>query len=186
MSLKLSKEKSFVVVVDIQDRLAQAMLPEVQKETQEAAFNLVKGAALLEVPVLYTEQYPKGLGSTTTELKAALDEAQAERVEKMEFDCCENTAFRSGVRTFERKQAVICGMEAHICVWQTVRGLRDLNYEVWVASDATASRDPRKKALGIDLAKAAGAHVTSSEAVLFDWLGGAQAEEFKAISKLVR
>ena len=130
-----------------------------------------------------TEQYVKGLGNTLCILKEKLTEPA---LEKMAFSCCGEPPFRERLKALGRKQVVITGMEAHVCVLQTVIELLDAGYHVHLVKDAVMSRRKENWRMGIDAAIAAGAVITSTETALFQLLRVAGSDEFKKLSKLVR
>jgi nicotinamidase-related amidase len=185
--LELVPERTLLVVIDIQERLAAAMPDEPREACIRNAVRLVSGAAALRLPVIYTEQYPKGLGPTVPPLAEALAAAGAARIEKTEFDAHTNAAFADALGKHEdRLTVVLCGMESHICVYQTARGLAGRDLAVHVAVDATCSRDPDNRIIARGLIARAGAFVTSTETVLFDLVGVGAGDAFKTISRLVR
>lgn len=184
--VRFAPEDSRLVVVDVQEKLVAAMPAAAAAACVANAVRLVVGAAAVGVPVIVTEQYPKGLGPTVGALQEALAAHPiVTRVEKTEFDACDNGDFASLIDG-DRGKFVIAGMESHICVAQTVRGLRARGRAVAVAQDATCSRTADNHRIGEGLARAAAALITSTEAVLFDWVGGATHPAFKTISRLVR
>jgi len=186
--MRLEPERTALLVVDVQERLVAAMPEGERARVVESGRKLIEGARILGVPALVTEQYPKGLGHTLPALGEALDafEAPPPRIEKLEFDVCRNAGVREALDRLERTHVVLIGMEAHICVWQSARGLLEAGYAVHVAADATCSRDLGNRDLARGLWAEAGATVTCTETVLFDLLGQAGGDNFKAISKLVR
>jgi len=172
---------SQLVIVDIQQRLSQVMDPgELQILTRNCSI-LLESARLLAVPVIFTEQYPKGLGATLAELSPWLDQGAA--IEKICFSCCENQHF-SEAQT--RPQVVLAGMEAHICILQTAMQLHAQGKEVFVVEDAVTSRTPANKANALQRLRHAGVTVSNTESVVFEWLKVAEGDAFKQISKLVR
>lgn len=189
VSPRLNPRATVFLVIDVQERLVAAM-PERARDTAVArAARLLEGAAILEIPSIATEQYPRGLGPTVPTVRASAERAKAEIFEKIEFDACENERVRAHLeRLFAdgRTSVVLAGLEAHICVYQTARGLRARGFDVHVAIDAIASRDEANVDVARALYTALGATVTSTETVLFDLLGRAGSERFKAISALVR
>ena len=179
---QLDATDSLLVVVDVQERLAAVMT-----ERERVVANvrrLIGGARILGVPTLHTEQYPKGLGGTVPELAGELGDAPP--VEKLTFDCCGEPAFLEAIEATGRRTAVVCGMEAHVCVLQTVLGLLELGLTVHVAADAVCSRDERNARTALDLVRDAGAAVTVTETVLYQWLVRAGTPEFRAVLKLVK
>lgn len=139
---------------------------------------LLEAAARLDVPVLVTEQYPKGLGPTAPELAINLPKGSV-RVEKTSFSAC-------AALPLTRPQVVIAGMEAHVCVLQTALELSAAGRDVFVVADAVCSRTAANYANALDRLRAAGIVVTNSESVLFEWLRDAANEHFRALSKLIR
>ncbi len=144
---------------------------------------LAQAAGLLDIPVYYSEQYPKGLGATHPELIANLP-AGARRFEKTCFSCGGAEGFSP--QTATRRQIVIVGMEAHVCVLQTALDLASGGIEVYVVEDAVCSRNPAHRENAMARLRHAGVVVTNTESVVFEWLIDSRNEHFKAISKLVR
>ncbi|MBM4342588.1 MAG: isochorismatase family protein [Deltaproteobacteria bacterium] len=188
--LALHPARTALVVVDIQEKLVPAMQDGAEICIANTA-RLIEGLAALHVRVLVSEQYPKGLGRTVPVLaqRLAACRPDAAVVEKTEFSAVANPEIRAvlagwlgdGVRS-----VLVCGMEAHICVYQTVRGLADMGFVVHVVTDACASRTAGNHAVAVGLWQACGAVVTSTEAALFDLLGRAGGDAFKLISRLIR
>jgi nicotinamidase-related amidase len=181
--LALEPTSSVLFVVDVQEKLAPAMNADLYHQLLQNLERLARGADLLGVPVVVSEQYPKGLGHTVPSVRDALSKAAV--LPKMTFDAVQDGAIAEKIRELARPNIVVAGMETHICVYQTVRSLAK-DHHVQVLRDAVASRTIDNYEVGLDLARAAGAVITSTETVLFDWLGRAGTEEFKAISKLIR
>jgi nicotinamidase-related amidase len=181
-AFQLDRGNAVLLVIDIQERLAAAMA-ERQKVVANAG-HLIAAAKLLEVPIVHTEQYPKGLGPTVPELRAALDPAAA--VEKMTFDCCGEPSFGPALGRTGRAAVIVCGMETHICVLQTVLGLLAAGKTVHVVGDAVCSRDPENARVALTLLRDAGAVVTCTETVMFQLLVRAGTPEFKAIQARIR
>jgi len=146
---------------------------------------LLQGAQLLGVPILVSEQYRRGLGTTIPELARLLPTGTPFH-EKMEFSVWAAPGLAAAIVATGRSQIVVMGMEAHICVYQTVRDLAHVGYRVHVPHDAVCSRDPENARVGLVLAERVGGVVSSTETILFDWLHRAGSPEFKAISALVR
>ena len=187
--LTLSPSSTALVVIDVQERLVAAMPEEGAAQTIARAERLISGAKGLALPVLVTEQYPKGLGLTVGSLRDKALDAGALFLEKLEFDATANEAVRAQLLRWGaegRTASVLAGMEAHICVYQTARGLTSLGFAVHVAFDAVCSREKANQDVARSLLHYAGAWVSSSEVVLFDLVGRAGSDTFKVISKLVR
>jgi nicotinamidase-related amidase len=189
MSLaRLRSESTALVVIDVQERLASVM-PDAT--AIENAGRLIDGARVLGLRVLVTEQYPKGLGGTVAPLRERLGlfASPVPVIEKLDFDACDDANVAAQLDALKNAGVttlVLAGMEAHICVAQTARGLCDRGFRVMVAADATASRAAENRRLAEGLWSRAGAIPTSTETVLFDLVRRASGEPFKAISKLVR
>jgi nicotinamidase-related amidase len=172
-----------LVVIDVQEKLCQAMDEKVLKHLVKNAGILMDAAAELNIPTVVTEQYVKGLGETLAELK---DRSTAPAIEKMTFSCCGDAAFVEKMKSLGKRQVIIVGMECHVCVLQTVLELLDAGFVVHLVRDAVMSRRKDNWFVGLETAQAAGAVITSTEAALFQLLRIAGTEEFKKLSKLVR
>jgi len=181
--LKLDRTRAAVLVVDVQSRLTPAMPPDALARVVKYGRALVGAAKELGLPVLATEQYPKGLGETIPELKEVLPSPP---LVKLHFSCGADPAFAAALERTGRRQVIVCGMEAHVCVFQTVRDLVGMGYEVHLCADAVSSRFEVHRASGIDLCRQAGAVITNAETVIFDLLHVAGTAEFKKVSALVK
>jgi len=181
---RIDPSQAALLVIDVQDRLFAAMDEELREHNLSRMIALVGGALALDLPVVCTEQYPKGLGPTVTALSDAL--VGITPLAKTSFSCLGDAEIQSAIRDTGRSQWIVAGMETHICVLQTVRDLRAAGQSVHVVADACLSRTPLDMSIGLDRAAALGAHVSSTETVLFDALGAAGGEAFKTISRLIR
>lgn len=179
----LDRERAVLVVVDVQQKLVPAMPPKIYQQTLRSIDFLVRSARLLEVPVMATEQYPKGLGPTVPELAEA---CQGGAVAKMSFGCCGEPTFLDRLKTLGRTQVLVTGMEAHVCVWQTVLGLLGAGYRVHLVRDAIVSRGKIDYLNAVESARQAGAVITTAETAAFQLVRTAAAPEFKAVSALVK
>jgi nicotinamidase-related amidase len=180
----LAKAKlSQLVIIDMQSKLATAMPPEVMQAVIKNCIMLATAANLLEVPVLMTEQYAKGLGHSVPELLAVLPKVQA--VDKLNFSCMGEVKF-SRKLTRDRSQMVLVGMEAHICLLQTALDMLAVGKQVLVAEDAIISRNPAHKENAIARMREAGCIISNTESIMFEWLSKAEGDAFKAISQLIR
>jgi nicotinamidase-related amidase len=177
--VKLDPERAALVVIDVQEAFRKA-LPTFD-DVAKASATLVEGAAAIGIPVVVTEQYPKGLGETVPEVADHCPDG-TEPLEKVRFSAAEADGFGLG----ERDQALVCGIEAHVCVNQTVLDLIDEDVEVHVAADAVGSRTDANRELGLAKMESAGAILTSVEMALFELLGGSDAEAFKKVQALVK
>src|SRR6185436_4235336 len=181
-------ERAALLLVDFQERLAAVMAP---GDVAAAVRNIVllfELARQLRIPVVISEQYPRGLGPTVAALREALLQPglAIERVEKIEFSCTDSPAFLEVHRKLARDQWIVVGMEAHVCVYQTARGLVAMGARVHVPADAVVSRAPTNVRIGLDLCGRAGAYVTATETVVFDALKRAGTDEFRALSRLLK
>ena len=183
--LSLSREQALILCIDVQERLAPAMPEELLERLVYNAGNLLRGAQALGVTVLVSEQYKKGLGGTLPALVDALP-VNTPRLEKIHFSAWADPGLAKAIVDSGRSQIIVFGIEAHICVYQTVRDLAHVGYRVHVPHDAVCSRDPENLRVGLVLAERAGATVTATETILFDLLGRAGTPEFKTISALVK
>jgi len=181
-SLRLTRVKAGLVVVDVQDRLLPAIFE--KERVVQNALRLIQGAAILQVPIFATEQYRKGLGSTVPEVAAAIPGFAP--MEKRAFSACGASGFISALESKQVSDAVLCGIEAHVCVSQTSLDLLDKGFRVFVAADAVSSRTPENYRVGVERMRAAGAVIVSTEMVLFELLERAGTDEFKQILNLVK
>lgn len=183
--LSLTPDNSVVVLIDWQERLVGAMPPDVHADHLRKACILLAGARAAGVPILVTEQYPRGLGHTLPALTEAIGEGPTP-IEKRDFACTEVADFADRLERTGRSHVILAGMESHICVFQTARGLAAEGYVVHVARDAVMSRSKRDYLAALSLYDHLGCVTTSVETVLFDWVRRAEGDTFKAISRLVR
>lgn len=186
--LWLRHERAALVVVDFQEKLANAMNPEALERTTKNVLVLLEAARRMRFKVILTEQYPKGLGPTITPIQDALAkfETKPPIIEKTYFDACSVPSFLRTFDTFGASQVIVVGMEAHICVYQTVRGLVTQGLAVHVPLDAVLSRAESNVQIAARLIDETGAIVTSTETVIFDLLGAAEGETFKVLSKMIK
>jgi nicotinamidase-related amidase len=179
MSRILERDRAALIVVDVQE----AFRPAVRKFDKVAAnvATLVEGAKALGVPIIVTEQYPRGLGSTVPEVAEHLPDG-TEPIDKVCFSAAEAEGFDLGGRA----QAIVCGIEAHVCVSQTAHDLMSRGVQVHVVRDAVSSRTDENRDLGLRKMEGSGAVITSVEMALFELLGAAGTPEFKAVQALVK
>ena len=180
---KLDRKNACVLLVDVQDRLTPAMPPDALARLVKYAKALIGAGKELDLPVLATEQYPKGLGRTLPELREMLPEPP---LEKTHFSCGADPAFASRLERTRRKQVIVTGMETHVCVFQTARDLVAMGYEVHVCADAVSSRTEEHRRVGLELCREAGAIITTAETAIFDLLHQAATPEFKKVAPLVK
>jgi nicotinamidase-related amidase len=183
----LSRGRAALLVVDIQERLAAAMPPDVLAQTVRNTAVLIETARRMWLPIVVSQQYPKGLGPTLPAIEDALRDAPTlHRFDKMQFSAAGTPDFGALAPKLGRDQWIVTGMEAHVCVYQSARGLVERGYQVHVASDAIASRTKANFKIGKKLIAQSGAVVTSTEVAVFDLLGTAEDVEFKALSRLIK
>lgn len=177
----LNRDEAVLLIIDIQERLAPAILKtdEVIKNTNV----LIAMAKEMDIPILVTEQYPKGLGCTVPEIEVNLEGAI--KFEKNSFTACTEGVL-SAFGKLNRKKVIITGMETHVCVFQTVRDLIKSGYHVVVAADGVSSRTKENYKNGLSLMKDMGAVISNTETILFDLLKISGTPEFKTLSKLIK
>ena len=179
----LTVNNTVLVVVDVQGKLAQLM------DQKEVLFSnlerIIRGAKVLNIPIIWTEQVPDKLGQTSPPIVDLLADI-AEPIAKASFSCCGVTPFMKQLTDTGRKQVLLTGIETHICIYQTAVDLLEKGYEVQLVTDAVSSRSAANRELGINRIKEAGATLTSTEMALFELLRVAEGPEFKAIAKIVK
>lgn len=175
-------KESALIVIDVQERLVPAM--QAPARTIANTILLLQAAEKTSVPAILTEQYPKGLGSTIQDIRNVSGDAPI--VPKLHFSCMEDDGFATAFRALNRRQAILTGMEAHICVVQTAASLVEAGFEVFVVSDATASRNLDSEKACLERLSAAGIAIVTTEMVVFEWLGKAGTPAFKEMLPLVK
>jgi nicotinamidase-related amidase len=179
----MTADQSVLIIVDVQERLCPVM--DNPRRVLMNGARLARGARLLGVPVLITEQYPKGLGPTMHDIRVEVPEREA-YVEKLTFSSAAEPAVMERLEALGRRQAVVCGVEAHVCVLQTALGLRAKGWEVFVVTDACSSRLPESEAAALTRMAMAGVVPVITEMALFEWLGGKENPAFHDVHALVR
>jgi nicotinamidase-related amidase len=179
----LSRKQTALLIVDVQEKL----FPLVDRpcEVMENLQKVISGFKILNLPIFVTEQYPKGLGKTIDGLKAYLPENQL-YIEKTTFSCVADPQFKSMIQSLPIQQWVVAGIEAHVCVLQTAKGLLDMNKDVAILNDAITSRSIFDFSTAIAELRDYGARITSTETVLFELVGDSKAAEFKQLSQLIK
>ena len=180
--MRLHREDCVAIATDYQERLVPVMYEKVALLERSAM--LLRGLGILGVPVLELRQYPKGLGDTVPEIKEALHTPVT--LDKVSFNCCKEEAVLTALRATGKKTVIICGVEAHICVLQTMIALKELGFTPVLAADCVSSRKPKDLQFGLERARDEGAVITTAEALLFELLQVGSGDTFKAISKLVK
>ena len=190
MSMSLNEklcqaQQSQLLIIDIQDRLASAMPAEVLEKVIKNNNILVRAAKELDIPVIHSEQYPKGLGNTVTEISSTLPDA-AVSIEKTCFSCSETEGFHDLLAKNKRQQIIITGIESHICVLQSAIQLQRHGYTVYVVEDAVCSRKKSHHKNAIQRLRQSGIIISNVESVLFEWLRDASHPHFKNLSRLIK
>jgi len=184
-SLAPQPGKQALVIVDVQDAFTKAMNPEVFKQVINNIGLLAALSEKLSLPVVSTEQYPKGLGRTVKEIQESLKIYQP--IEKLCFNCWENERFQSRLKNLTRvEEIILSGIETHVCILQTALGLVANGYKVYIPADATCSRRKLDWEIGLKLMDTGGAIVTTTETLIFQLLKKAGTEEFRFMSKLLK
>jgi nicotinamidase-related amidase len=178
----LAADDTILILIDFQERLFPVMHD--KEKLLNNTVKLIKGARALEIPLILIEQYPKGLGPTIPPIKELVPDVKP--IEKVCFSCTDEASFNQALEAFKRKQVLIAGIEAHICVYQTAMALARLGYEVQPASDCLSSRDPENKLAALSKMRTAGISLTTTEMALFELLKVAQGDKFKQISGIVK
>lgn len=175
-------EDTALVVVDVQGKLAD-IVHEAQSVVRQIE-NLIKGAQILNVPIIWMEQYPEGLGPTTDRLKRLLKNETY--VSKRTFSACREDDFMQEIDKLGRKSFLVTGIEAHVCVYQTVRDLLKKSYDVEIVLDAVSSRTEANRKLGIEKMRSLGASITSTEMALFELMETSKHPKFKEVISLIK
>jgi len=180
--MKLLTDQSVLVMIDVQSRLFPAMNGKDQLLTN--LVKAVKGFQLLGLPLIVTEQYRKGLGPTLPELSEIITTFNT--IEKRAFSCCGDDSFLDELKRIKRKQVIVCGIEAHVCVYQTCRDLLDLGYEVFLLTDAVSSRNVDDKRLTIRVLESMGVQLRSVEMALFELIHISLHPKFKELTSIIK
>ena len=178
----LTTESALLLVIDFQERLMPAIHR--HEELAQKASAIIKGCRILDVPILITQQYTKGLGDTIQALEDAL--VEYEPIEKITFSCYGNTDFRNRLNNADKENIIVTGIEAHICVQQTVLDLLENGYNVYVIADCIGSRNENDCFYSVRRMEKSSAVVTTVESALFELLVRADHPKRKAISELVK
>ncbi|MGC1183092.1 isochorismatase family protein [Legionella sp.] len=175
----LNRDDSILLLIDVQEKLISAILN--NKEFIARCEWMLKLARKISVPILVSEQYPKGLGSTLDQLRVYFK--QEECIAKVHFSCMSDENYVHRLKEFHKKQLVLIGIEAHVCVLQTALEMTEQGFDVFVVVDAVSSRGDQNLKYGLKRMKQEGVHLVTSEMVFFEWLKKAGTPEFKELSK---
>ena len=178
----LTAEKTCLIVIDIQEKLLPVM--QGPEKVVKNASVLIQTAKSLNLPILWCQQVPKALGPTVGELSFLLD--GVEPLNKSTFSCCGEDRFIEKIDALKPRTAIVCGIETHVCVFQTATDLIKKGLDVHVIADATSSRTQGNKGIGINRMAKAGAVINSTEMLLFEFLRSARHEKFRELAKLIK
>ena len=178
----LSKQHSLLHIIDVQERLFNVMHN--KEYLRDNMVRLLKGVKVMDLPVVWMEQYPQGIGPTITELSDLMESKKP--LEKMCFSSCRKPNFIEELQEWGRNQILVMGIEAHVCVYQTVAGLLSRGFEVSVVADAVSSRTKNNYEFALRAMEAKGAKITTVEMALFELLEEAGTDEFRRISRIIK
>ena len=181
--MRILKENTTGLFIDIQDRLFPHM--QEMNQLEQNLITLCAGLKVLDIPILVTEQYTKGLGFTILPLKMAFGDEYSS-IEKIAFSCCDEPQFLNALNSTGKKNVLLCGIETHVCILQTALDLLQKGYQPVVIQDCVSSRKLSDKHLAIERMRQEGAIITSLESILFELTRYSGTDTFKAISKLVK
>lgn len=181
--MRLDRNDAVLVVIDVQERLMPVIHD--RFEVEQNLERLIRGARILGVPVLVTEQYVQGLGPTVEPLREALGDGYRP-IEKQCFSALGCAPFAAQLGALDRRQVLLAGVETHVCVYQTARDLLSGGKQVWIVADAVSSRTVRNRDIGVQRMLADGARLSSTEMALFELLETAGTEEFRAIARIIK
>ena len=180
--MKLFPSKSLLLIIDVQEKIFSAICE--KEEIKKYICTMIEACSTLGIPFMCTEQYPEGLGPTLKEVKEMMKSEI--RHQKTSFSCLGDERVISALEAYQRRQILICGIETHICVYQTVRDLLFESYEVHVLTDAIMARHKSNHRIGIKKMADIGAKLTSVEMALFELVADAQHKSFKTIASLIK
>ena len=180
--MRILPEETQCMIIDMQERLMPAMGG--RKECENRALMLIRGLKILEIPMLITQQYTKGLGDSIPEVYEAA--GTREYFDKRTFSCAQDGAILAALQENARKNVLVCGTEAHVCVLQTCIGLKELGFQPILVTDAVASHKKSDKKTAIQRAIQEGILVTTAESVLFELTVDSRHPRFREISALVK
>ncbi len=181
----LEADLAVLVVVDVQARMFETIASAPADEVAGNVVRLIRAARILECPVLYTEQYPKGLGQTVDAVREALPEG-LEPIVKSTCSCWRDAAFRAALGRTGREQVILVGLETHVCIQQTALDLLRVDHVPFVAADAVGSRRGLDMTTAIDRMRRSGVEVSTAEALIFELVERCDHPRFKQILELVK
>ena len=180
--MRLRRDESFLLVVDVQQKLAPHV--EGHERVIRKSGALIRAARALGLPVLMSEHCPDQIGETVPSLRSLIDGKDV--VRKTHFSCADQPEALERFNALKRRQVVVCGMEAHVCVMQTVLGLKDRGFEPLLVGDAVGSRRTEDCTTAIDRMRAAGCAIGTAEMTMFEWMGRADIPEFRELLGIIK
>lgn len=180
--MRIKKEETAAVIIDFQERLFPFIYD--NEKLAKNAVRLIKGLKALDIPMIVTQQYTKGLGSTSSEISEAIGEYN--HIEKGSFSCCGSEEFCTSLKNAGKKNIIVTGIESHVCVLQTVIDLLEMGYQPVLIEDCVSSRNLEDKRIAIERMRSEGAIISSYESILFELTVVSGTDTFKAISKIVK
>ncbi len=178
----IERNNSVLLVIDVQEKFKPVILK--WNNLTDNINKLISSFQILKIPILLTEQYPKGLGKTVNKIKNTLNKYKP--MEKREFSCFKNKAFLKELKKLKRKNLIICGIEAHVCIINTLLDAISKGFKVHLVIDAISSRKKSDLKIAIERAKKAGAFLTTTEMVIFQLTKTSKHKKFKEISKIAK
>jgi nicotinamidase-related amidase len=180
--MRIRRDDAFLLVVDVQQKLA----PHVEGHARVIgkSAGLIRAARKLSLPVLVSEHCPELIGSTVPGLMELVSQGQV--LPKTHFSCTDEPALFERLQSLKRKQAVVCGMEAHVCVMQTALGLAERGYQPFVVRDAVGSRREEDRATALERLREAGCGMATAEMAIFEWMGRADIPEFRELLGILK
>lgn len=181
--MRIKADQTVAIALDIQSKLMPFITGNLELELR--TYKLIQGLKTLEIPMIVTEQYPKGIGHTVESVKESLGD-EYKPIEKLTFSCCGSSEFMLKINEIGRKYVIIFGIESHVCVLQTCIDLIHEGFTPVIIEDCVSSRSLNDKSIAIERMRQEGAIISTYESILFELLVISGTEEFKAISKLIK
>lgn len=183
--MRFNIDNTIAIAVDFQERLIPAMYQ--SEELIDKTSKLIKGLKVLGIPIVFTQQYTKGLGMTDERIQIKDEDGYFKYFDKVTFSCCGDSSIQEELKGYNRKNYIVFGIESHICVLQTlVDLLEDEETCVYLVCDCVSSREKYNKEIALRRAEQEGAYLTTYESILFELLKTAKADQFKEVSKIIK
>ncbi len=181
---RLDVDRAFVLEIDIQEKLLPAISN--KEEVVRASQKLLQGVRIFGLPVLATEQYPKGIGPTDSRILSDLKSCEAAMFEKSTFSACDDQAVHDAMRRMDRPQVILLGIETHVCVQQTALDLRSMEYDVFICADAVGSRSEADRLCALSRMRQEGAYITTAESILFELCNRCDTDAFRDMLNVIK